>query len=446
MMAGVVQGGLGATMASIVATTLLTSGSATLLASLIGIPLGARCARRGGLSGLRVVVRALYGLPPVVVGVLVYLMLSNRGPLASLDLLFTVPAMVLAQTLLVLPLVWGGTWSAFDAITRDHREALDLLGLDARKRLRIEVGLVWRGVLNGVALGFGRAIAEVGSVLMVGGNIAGQTRVLTTSIVLETSRGDLGAAVAQGGLLLLLALAAMFLVEGVLKIRPKRASEPMDRGEVPEDVSTPHDVHRWSRISVVRDETTVLDVDDVVVRGGEVMVIMGASGAGKSTLLRAIAGLLPDVDGVPVPRGQGGIGRVAQHPVMLTAHATAEIELVHPDRTGLLAALELETVATRPASVLSGGERQRVSLARALALKPSVLVLDEFTSGLDLATTMVVEAMVRQAADGGAAVILATHDLAQARRMGDRRMLLAAGRSIEEGSATAALMLGEPQG
>ncbi|MDP6234010.1 MAG: ABC transporter permease, partial [Candidatus Poseidoniaceae archaeon] len=168
MMAGVVQEGLGAAMASIVATTLITSGSATLLASLIGIPLGARCARRGGLNGLRVVVRTLYGLPPVVVGVLVYLMLSNRGPLASLDLLFTVPAMVLAQTLLVLPLVWGGTWSAFDAITRDHREALDLLGLDARRRLRIEVGLVWRGVLNGVALGFGRAIAEVGSVLMVG--------------------------------------------------------------------------------------------------------------------------------------------------------------------------------------------------------------------------------------------------------------------------------------
>ena len=131
---------------------------------------------------------------------------------------------------------------------------------------------------------------------------------------------------------------------------------------------------------------------------------------------------------------------------MLTADATAEVELVQSGRTGLLTALELEGVATRPAVVLSGGERQRVSLARALALKPSVLVLDEFTSGLDLATTLAVEAVVRRAADAGAAVVLATHDLAQARRMGDRRMLLAAGRTVEEGSATAALMLGEPQG
>tara|TARA_B100001109_G_C18621431_1_gene361682 strand:- start:300 stop:644 length:345 start_codon:yes stop_codon:yes gene_type:complete len=113
---------------------------------------------------------------------------------------------------------------------------------------------------------------------------------------------------------------------------------------------------------------------------------------------------------------------------------------------GLLAALDLEAVAMRPAAVLSGGERQRVSLARALALRPSVLILDEFTSGLDLATTLVVEAMVRQVAAGGAAVVLATHDLAQARRMGDRRMLLDAGRSVDEGSTTAALLLGEPQG
>ena len=432
-------------MASIVATTLFTSGSATLLASLIGIPLGAKCARKGGLEALRVLVRTLYGLPPVVVGVLVYLMLSNRGPLAELDLLFTVPAMVLAQTLLVLPLVWGGTWSAFDAITNDHREAIGLLGLEPSSQLRIEVGLVWRGVLNGVALGFGRAIAEVGSVLMVGGNIAGQTRVLTTSIVLETSRGDLGAAVVQGGLLLLLALAAMFTIEGLRLVRPKKRGLRVvpDRQR---SLAAPHAGHTWPRLNVERSGVVVLDLDGIEVRGGEVLVVMGASGAGKSTLLRAIAGLLPGVEGMPVHRGKGGIGRVAQHPVMLTSHAAAEIELVDPLCVDLLDALHLSDIAQRPAAVLSGGERQRVSLARALALQPSVLVLDEFTSGLDFATTLVAEAVVRRAADEGAVVVLATHDLAQARRMADRRLLLAAGRSVEEGSEMAALMLGETQG
>ena len=356
-------------MASIVVTTLLTSGSATLLASMIGIPLGAKCARRGGLDGIRVLVRTLYGLPPVVVGVLVYLVLSNRGPLSELDLLFTVPAMILAQTLLVLPLIWGGTWSAFDAITNDHREALDVLGLEAAQRLRIEVGLVWRGVLNGVALGFGRAIAEVGSVLMVGGNIAGQTRVLTTSIVLETSRGDLGAAVTQGGLLLVIALAAMFTVEGVRLMRPRNGSAWTSlRPPVP---AVAHQGHAWATINVERDGVNVLDLEAVEVRGGEILVVMGASGAGKSTLLRAMAGLLPDVDGLPVKRGPGGVGRVAQNPVMLTSHAVAEIELVDPARLGLLEDVGLVDVAMRQAAVLSGGERQRVSLARALALQPS---------------------------------------------------------------------------
>ena len=131
---------------------------------------------------------------------------------------------------------------------------------------------------------------------------------------------------------------------------------------------------------------------------------------------------------------------------MLTSNPAAEVELVHPERLGLLKPLGLDGVGGRSAGVLSGGERQRVSLARALALTPSVLILDEFTSGLDLKATLAAEGVVRRAADEGAVVILATHNLAQARRMGDRRMLLAAGREVDEGSETAALMLGEPQG
>ena len=123
----------------------------------------------------------------------------------------------------------------------------------------------------------------------------------------------------------------------------------------------------------------------------------------------------------------------------------AEIELVDPARLGLLETVGLVDVAMRQATVLSGGERQRVSLARALALQPSALILDEFTSGLDLSTTLVVEEVVRRVAKEGAVVVLATHDLAQARRLADRRLLLAAGRSVHEDSETAAMMLGEVQ-
>jgi tungstate transport system ATP-binding protein len=427
-------------MASIFATTLLTSGSATLLATAIGVPLGARCARAGGLEWLRVLVRTLYGLPPVVVGVLVYLLLSNDGPLGPLDLLFTVEAMVLAQTLLVLPLVWGGTWAAFDAITPGHRHAIALLGLERWNGLKVEVGLVWRGVLNGVALGFGRAIAEVGSVLMVGGNIAGRTRVLTTSIVLETSKGDLGAAVVQGGLLLLLALAMMFLIEGLRGIAP-RATAPAKAASSPGGLASSFPQHTWDRISVVRGGVTVLDLRNLEVRGGEILVVLGASGAGKSTLLRCVAGLEPDIEGAPVAQGRGGVGLVAQHPVLLSNTPLDEV-LLAGGAADLLGLVSMAGLEGRPATALSGGERQRTSLARALSLRPSMLLLDEFSSGLDLATTLRIEGLVRQVASEGAAVVIATHDLAQAQRLADRRVLLVGGQAVDESSEEGRALLG----
>ncbi len=426
-------------MASILATTLLTSGSATVLATAIGVPLGARCARAGGLEGLRVLVRTLYGLPPVVVGVLVYLLLSNDGPLGPLDLLFTVEAMVLAQTLLVLPLVWGGTWAAFDAITPGHRHAIALLGLERWQGLKVEVGLVWRGVLNGIALGFGRAIAEVGSVLMVGGNIAGRTRVLTTSIVLETSKGDLGAAVVQGGLLLLLALAMMFLIEGVQGLRPRARKGLTSTGVSALASSFPG--HTWSAMSIERGGVKVLSLDGLEVRGGEVLVVLGASGAGKSTLLRAMAGLEPEVHAPGVGRGQGGVGLVAQQPVLLSSTPLDEVVLAG-GTADLLDLVAMAGLEGRPASALSGGERQRTSLARALAMRPSLLLLDEFSSGLDLATTLRIEGVVRRVAEDGAAVVIATHDLAQAQRLADRRVLLVGGRAVDEGSDEGRALLG----
>jgi tungstate transport system permease protein len=154
-----------------------------------------------------VALNALMGLPPVVAGLAIYLLLSRSGPLGGLGLLFTPPAMVLAQAVLILPIVVSLTRSVIEDLWAEYREQLRSLG---STRLRAVPTLLWDGrfsLLTGLMAGFGRATAEVGAVLIVGGNIAGHTRTMTTAISLETSRGDLGLAVALGLILLAITLA-----------------------------------------------------------------------------------------------------------------------------------------------------------------------------------------------------------------------------------------------
>jgi tungstate transport system permease protein len=182
---------------------------AVVLACVIGLPLGAALAlaRFPARGAVIVLFNALMGLPPVVAGLLVYLALSRSGPLGGLALLFTPTAMVIAQMVLVLPIVVSLTRSVVEDLWAEYREQLTSLGAG---RLRAVPTLLWDGrvsLLTGVLAGFGRASAEVGAVLIVGGNIAGHTRTMTTAITLETSRGNLGLAVALGLILMLLTLA-----------------------------------------------------------------------------------------------------------------------------------------------------------------------------------------------------------------------------------------------
>jgi tungstate transport system permease protein len=181
---------------------------AVTLSTLIGVPLGAwlgltRSRLRGPLS---VLIYTGMGLPPVVVGLVVYLLLSRSGPLAFLEWLFTPNAMVLAQVILALPLVTGITMSAVAAVPADLFAQVHSLGA-SRWQTRWAVLREARiGVFLAVAVAFGRSISEVGAVMMVGGNIHNHTRVLTTAIVLETGNGRFGLALALGGWLLALAL------------------------------------------------------------------------------------------------------------------------------------------------------------------------------------------------------------------------------------------------
>ena len=198
-----------ATLTGIVLLSLAVSLSAVALATLLGLPLGAALAvgRFPGRRALVVLLNALMGLPPVVVGLLVYVLLSRAGPLGELGLLFTPPAMVIAQTILVLPIVAALCRQAVEDAWAEYEEQLRSLGAI---RFSAALTLVWDirfSLVTAVLAGLGRASAEVGAVMIVGGNIDGVTRGMTTTIALETSKGDLPLALALGILLIALVIA-----------------------------------------------------------------------------------------------------------------------------------------------------------------------------------------------------------------------------------------------
>jgi tungstate transport system permease protein len=193
----------------IVALSLQVSLSAVLLATLVGLPLGAAVAvgRFAGRQALIVLLNALMGLPPVVVGLAVYLLLSRAGPLGELGLLFTAPAMVIAQTVLITPIIAALARQAIEDAWREYEEQLRSLGAS---RMSAALTLVWDtrfSLITAVLAGLGRASAEVGAVMIVGGNIDGVTRVMTTTIALETSKGDLPLALGLGVVLIAIVLA-----------------------------------------------------------------------------------------------------------------------------------------------------------------------------------------------------------------------------------------------
>ena len=197
-------GGADSSLLEIVLLTVRVSVSAVLLATLIALPLGGALAlyRFPGRRGLVVLLNALMGLPPVVAGLVVYLLLSRTGPLGPWGLLFTPGAMILAQCVLVTPIIAALSRQVLEDLWREYAEQLRSLGAG---RARAIATLLWEGrhaLLTAVLAGFGRAIAEVGAVLIVGGNIAHHTRVMTTAIALETSKGDLALALGLGLLLI----------------------------------------------------------------------------------------------------------------------------------------------------------------------------------------------------------------------------------------------------
>ncbi len=201
--------GLDPAFLTIVGLSLQVTLSAVTIAALIGLPLGALLgiSRFRGRGALVVIINTLMGLPPVVAGLLIYLMLSRSGPLGWLGWLFTPGAMVMAQTLLVLPIVVALSRQTVEDLWGEYGDHLRSIGLVGRHAVPT---LLWDGrfsLATALLAGFGRASAEVGAVLIVGGNIEGHTRTMTTAIALETSKGDLPLALGLGLTLIGLTLA-----------------------------------------------------------------------------------------------------------------------------------------------------------------------------------------------------------------------------------------------
>jgi tungstate transport system permease protein len=202
---------------AIVLLSLQVSATAVALAALIGFPLGAAVAlfRFPGRRLLALLLNAFMGLPPVVVGLLVYLMLSRAGPLGDAGLLFTPTAMVIAQTLLATPIIAALTRQSVGDLHRGYDEQLRSFGVTPMQTLRT---LLWEArfsLITALLAGFGRTSAEVGAVIIVGGNINHVTRVMTTTIALETSKGNLAMALGLGFVLIALVVAVNFAAMGL---------------------------------------------------------------------------------------------------------------------------------------------------------------------------------------------------------------------------------------
>ncbi|WP_245597955.1 ABC transporter permease [Ottowia thiooxydans] len=442
--------------------SLQVSATACLVGSLIGLLLGAwlAVARFPGHGLLVWLVNTLLALPAVVVGLLVYLLLSRSGPLGELGILFTPPAMVVAQSVLVTPLIAALSRRLVLSALAEGGSQLQSLG--ARPLTASLLMLVHdrMGVVTVLLTAFARAIAEVGAVMIVGGNIAGVTRVMTTTIALETSKGDLALALALGFVL----LAVVGVVNGAIGLmqwlsnrqqhKLQVANVPLPTAPTQPANSTPDLITAAPSPLIVIDQATVrfsqvvaLSKATLTLNRADRLILVGANGSGKTTLLRLMHGLLPCDAGrcehLPL-QPEGRLPRASmlfQRPFLLSLSVKRNIWLglwlygvpsnERRERCQrALARVGLLEHAERPARQLSGGQQQRLGLARAWALQPDILFLDEPTASLDPSAKAEIERLIEEVAATGVTIVMSTHNLGQAKRLATRVAYLQGGQLI----------------
>lgn len=470
-------------LCAIVSRSLAVSATATAIACGVGLLGGAwlGVTRFAGRAVVLALLNTLLALPSVVVGLLVYLLLSRSGPLGDWGWLFSFQAMVLAQTLLVAPVVMALVRQTVEDAETAHGEQLRSLGAGPWLRSLL---LAWDeryALLTVLIAAFGRAVSEVGAVMIVGGNIDGYTRVMTTAIALETSKGDLPLALALGLILLAVVLALNTVVALLRRWQEYRdgrvlaasgtlcsmvcavTTPPAAAPAAPAAfvaVSLAADLHapaaasgpalfELHQASVQLGPVQALRGLTLHVRRGERVALIGSNGCGKSTLLRLLNGLVQPCEGRIVRAAGVRQALLFQRPYMLRTHARYNVALAlwlggQPWRAAVqraslaLQRVGLAALAGRPARALSGGQQQRLALASAWGRQPEVLLLDEPTASLDPYAKHEVEALIAEFAAGPSAdgipltLVFASHNLGQVKRLASRVIYLEQGRVLAD--------------
>lgn len=397
---------------------------------------------------------ALIGIPTVALGLLLYLLFSRQGELGSFHLLFTLNGIAIGEALLVTPIIvsfMSNALATADLQLRDLARTLGASGL--RTNLTLIRETLWSMVLS-ISAAFNRGFGELGIAMIVGGNILGETRVLTTSIATEIDFGNFAQAMAYA-LILIAIVIVIALIIGVIE-RVKTSEGELRKLILWKGLGGAKRISvRLKLVDVEKSYRKVKALNSVSLemQGGKIIVLLGVNGAGKTTLMRMAAGLDDADAGKLLFNNQAIDSKSLRQVATLVFQKSAmfntsvydnlayglRIRHMPKDKikekvTEALQAVRLSGFEKRKAKNASGGEQQRIALARAFLLEPQVMLLDEPTANLDPNSATIIEKAILGKKNAGRIIVMATHNLSQARRMADEIVHIYNGEIVEVSS------------
>ena len=417
----------------------------TLAAVAIGLPIGLTIGlgRFRGRRTLHVLANASLGLPPVVAGLVLFLLFVPQGPLGSFQLVFTLRAVYIAQTVLALPYVVALTAAAIQGLPPGLLAQARVLGAGRGQLCALALREAKVGVMAAVIAAVGSTLSEVGAVVIVGGNVQGYDQTLASAALQQVNSASYADAVALG-----------LDPDGADPRAAGRAHRaPAARGRHRPALSdaglsgatpvSPGLLLAADRVTAQRGGRDVVRDVSLELRAGEVVALLGPNGAGKSTLLDALSGVLEPARGTVERNGRVAVALQAPDLARRSVLTNVTLALAwwgvpRQDREAR-AATALETMGAghlrgRSAATLSGGERRRVHLARAMAVRPDILMLDEPFAGLDPeARASLLEDAVSALRSDAQATLVVVHDRAEAWALADRLLVLIDGRLVASG-------------